>query len=73
MTKIVTAPRHLEWAADLGIHLPKKDRPILLASIEVGATYLLTGDYRHFGRFYGRPIRGVTILSPRDYLATAKD
>jgi predicted nucleic acid-binding protein len=48
--------------------LPEKDQPILLAAIEARATHLLTGDIRHFGRFFGRKVKGVKILLPGDYL-----
>lgn len=48
--------------------LPEKDRPILRAAIHAGATHLLTGDVRHFGRYFGKTIEGVEILSPAAYL-----
>lgn len=48
--------------------LPEKDRPILLAAIASQATHLLTGDFSHFGSFYGQTIEGVLILSPAQYL-----
>jgi uncharacterized protein len=51
-----------------GIHLPEKDVPILLASIEARANYLLTGDLRHFGQYLGRKTEGVQILLPAQYL-----
>lgn len=51
------------------IELPDKDRPILLAAIRAGATHLLTGDFRHFGPYYGKRIEGVLILAPGDYLS----
>jgi uncharacterized protein len=51
------------------LELPAKDRPILLAAIGVGATHLLTGDFRHFGPHYGKRIEGVLILSPGEYLS----
>jgi predicted nucleic acid-binding protein len=54
------------------IELPDKDQPVLLAAIGAGATHLLTGDFRHFGPYYGERIEGVLILSPRDYL-TSRD
>jgi predicted nucleic acid-binding protein len=50
------------------ISLPEKDRPILLAAVAARATYLITGDFRHFGPFFGTSVRGVLILSPADYL-----
>ncbi len=51
------------------MQLPDKDRPVLLAAIGVGATHLLTGDFRHFGPYYGKRSEGVLILSPGEYLA----
>jgi len=52
-----------------GVDLPEKDRPILAAAMRVKATHLLTGDKRHFGRYFGRTIGGVRILRPGEYLA----
>ena len=51
-----------------GISLPEKDSPILLAAIDAHATYLLTGDVRHFGRYFGRKFEGVSIMPPAQYL-----
>ena len=51
-----------------GISLPEKDVPILLASIEANADYLLTGDVRHFGPYFGLKIQGVMVLPPAMYL-----
>ena len=50
------------------ISLPDKDTPIFLAAIEARATYLLTGDIRHFGICLGKKISGITILLPAQYL-----
>jgi hypothetical protein len=52
------------------LQLPDKDRPVLLAAIGVGATHLLTGDFRHFGPYYGRRIEGVLVLPPGEYFAS---
>src|ERR687885_1638380 len=51
------------------VKLPDKDRPILLAAISVGATHLLTGEFRHFGPYYGERIEGMLILPPGSYLS----
>ena len=51
-----------------GVHLPDKDAPILLAAIEAKANYLLTGDFRHFGPYFGKRIEGVTVIRPSQYL-----
>ena len=52
-----------------GIALAAKDVPILLAAIDSGAKFLLTGDKDHFGKYYGTVIDGVTVLRPAAYLA----
>jgi len=50
--------------------LSDKDRPVLLAAIGVGATHLLTGDFRHFGPYYGKRIEGVVVLPPGESFAS---
>lgn len=52
------------------ITMPDKDAPILLAAMEAQATHLLTGDIRHFGRYIGKRIEGILVLTPADYLRT---
>jgi predicted nucleic acid-binding protein len=54
-----------QLAADLEVELPLKDRPILGGAIAGHATHLPTGDERDFGRFWGKAVRGVKIVSPR--------
>jgi predicted nucleic acid-binding protein len=49
------------------VHLPAKDVPILLAAIEAKSDYLLTGDLRHFGPYFGKRIEGVTVVRPSQY------
>jgi len=49
----------------LEVDLPPKDIPILGGAIAGRATHLLTGDERDFGKFWGRIIQGVKIVSPR--------
>jgi len=51
-----------------GIHLPKKDEPILQAAMAVGAAILLTGDMAHFGRYFGKTAGSVRIMPPGDFL-----
>ncbi len=55
----------------IGITLPEKDRPIYLAALASGATHLLTGDRRHFGRHMNRPqaTGGIIIQTVAEYLA----
>jgi uncharacterized protein len=50
------------------IDLAEKDRPILAMAVATRATHLLTGDVRHFGRYYGQTVAGVRILPPAAYL-----
>ena len=50
------------------VDLSEKDRPILLTAIELKASHLLTGDYKHFGQYCGKVIEGVIILPPAEYL-----
>lgn len=52
------------------IELPDKDRPVLLAAIGAGTTHLLTGDFRHFGPYFGKRIEGVLVLPPGEYLSS---
>ena len=54
--------------APLGVVLPPKDRPILVAAVNAQATHLLTGDRRHFGKYYGKRVCGVLIQPPAQYL-----
>jgi hypothetical protein len=49
------------------IDVAEKDRPILAMAVAARATHLLTGDVRHFGRYYGLTVAGVHIL-PAAYL-----
>jgi predicted nucleic acid-binding protein len=48
------------------ISLPEKDAPILSAAIAARATHLLTGDVRHFGPYFGKRIKGIAIMLPRE-------
>jgi predicted nucleic acid-binding protein len=50
------------------VALPDKDLPILGAAVSSGATHLVTGDRRDFGRYFGQIVLGVLVLPPADYL-----
>jgi predicted nucleic acid-binding protein len=50
------------------IDLPEKDRPVLMAAISINADYLITGDVKHFGEYFGQITGGVRICRARDYL-----
>ncbi len=52
----------------LGVNLPEKDIPILLAALEAHCTHLITGDLRHFGPYFGKKLSGILVLPPADYL-----
>jgi predicted nucleic acid-binding protein len=54
-----------QMPADLEIELPLKDKPILGGAIAGRATHLLTGDERDFGKFWGKTVQGVKIVSPK--------
>ncbi len=54
-----------QLATDLEVELPRKDQPILGGAVAGRATHLLTGDERDFGKFWGKTIQGVKIVSPR--------
>ncbi len=67
--EVVTTALPAEHLLYSTVKLPEKDQPIRLAAIGAGATHLLTGDFRHFGPYYGERIEGVLILPPGDYLS----
>ena len=50
------------------LDLPAKDRPVLMAAISARADYLITGDLKHFGKYFGQTIEGVKICTAQDYL-----
>ena len=58
-----TSRRHPE-----SLLLPEKDWPILLAALESQATHLISGDFRHFGPYFGRTVEGILVMSPAQYL-----
>ncbi|MGA2801307.1 MAG: DNA-binding protein [Verrucomicrobiota bacterium] len=54
-----------QLVTDLKVELPLKDKPILGGAIAGRATHLLTGDERDFGKFWGKIVQGVKIVSPK--------
>lgn len=58
------------WPLPPDVILPEKDRPILSAALQCGATHLITGDATHFGVWYGKQIGRLWVLRPGAYLAT---
>ena len=69
LVEVVGTAAPTDYAFFWSVELPDQGPPVLLAAIGVGATHLLTGDFRHFGPYYGQSIEDVLILSPGDYLA----
>jgi predicted nucleic acid-binding protein len=55
-----------------GIRLPDKDIPILKAAIAAGATHLVTGDVKDFGRYLGQKIAGVLIVTPAEFIGSSR-
>jgi predicted nucleic acid-binding protein len=51
-----------------GVRLPDKDHPILKAAIAAEATHLVTGDVKDFGRYFGKRIGGILIVTPADFI-----
>ena len=49
--------------------LPEKDLPILRAAVASGATYLVTGDRKHFGDLLAEEVAGVLVLRPAELFA----
>lgn len=62
----------LPEAVASSVDLPEKDRPILAGALAAGATHLITGDVRHFGRYFGTRLHGVRVLTPARYLREAE-
>jgi predicted nucleic acid-binding protein len=54
-----------QLVSDLDVELPLKDVPILGGAIAGEATHLLTGDEKDFGKFWGKTIQGVKVVSPK--------
>lgn len=50
------------------VELPDKDVPILAGTLAAGATHLVTGDARHFGRHFGPRLHGVLVVTPAQYV-----
>jgi len=68
----VTSSSTLDPSLRGEVDLPEKDWPILSGALASGTTHLITGDFGHFGPFFGTRILGVLILAPSDYLRSAR-
>lgn len=66
-------PSYEELIFPDNVVLNEKDKPILLGAIAAKADYLITGDVKDFGKFYGKKINGVVILPPAEYLLNNKN
>jgi uncharacterized protein len=66
VVQAATAPEAIRREVDL----PEKDWPILGGAMAAKATHLITGDLKHFGRYFGKQIHGILVLPPADYLHT---
>ncbi len=64
---IIVKQEQTSLALDETILLRDKDRPILQTAIYAKVKYLITGDFRDFGIYFGKTIQNVTILPPVDY------
>jgi uncharacterized protein len=53
-----------------GVELREKDWPILAGALQSGASHLITGDSRDFGRYFGKKLLGVLVQTPGAYLRT---
>ena len=42
----------------------QKDRHVIAAAVKAKADYLLTGDVKDFGKFFGKKLSGVMVMSP---------
>ena len=54
------------------VELAEKDVPIFQAAVAAEASHLITGDRKHFGRYFGEKLGGVWVMTPRTYLDTRK-
>ncbi|NPV58924.1 MAG: PIN domain-containing protein [Actinobacteria bacterium] len=50
------------------ISLDRKDVPVFMAALSSKATHFITGDIRHFGKYFQKVIEGVLVCTPANYL-----
>ncbi len=46
------------------VMIHQKDRHVIAAAVKAKADYLLTGDVKDFGEFFGKKLGGVKVMSP---------
>ncbi|OHD70989.1 MAG: hypothetical protein A2W19_07650 [Spirochaetes bacterium RBG_16_49_21] len=51
------------FSGEFHLDIPDEDVPILAGAIGSKCTHLWTGDKKHFGKYFGKTIRGVKIVS----------
>ena len=61
----VSATKTVDFGKSIVLWLPEKDRPVLLAAMNLQCDVLVTGDIAHFGAGFGKSFDGVVIYSPR--------
>lgn len=54
--------------AKVSADLPEKDLPVLCGAVGSRCTHIWTGDKQHFGRFFGKTVHGVRIVSATQLL-----
>jgi len=69
---VFVIPTQTDWELPEDFELAEKDRPILAAAVAADAAYLLTGDFTHFGKYFGKKVFGVVILPAANYLRLHK-
>lgn len=71
LARMHAAPGHpADEALEEALALPEKDRPVLAAAILNRCAALVTGDRTHFGKLFGKTIRGTVIHTPRSLAQT---
>ncbi len=53
--------------------LPDKDQPVLAAAVLSRADFLVTGDIRHFGQWYGKTVFGIRVEPPGRFPAVLEE
>jgi uncharacterized protein len=52
--------------------LPEKDKHVLAAAVLARAKFLVTGDRKHFGAWFGRSILGIRVEPPASFSGVLK-
>jgi predicted nucleic acid-binding protein len=51
------------FSVEFDLDIPDEDVPVLAGAIGSKCTHLWTGDKKHFGKYFGKTIGGVRIVS----------